>query len=444
MLFKKGVKKKEVFAMKGKKKNGSEISRRDFIKRSGGVAAGVLGASLLDPFGTPFVFAKSKEPIKLGFCEVLSGLFGSIGDAEVPAAKLAEKHINANGGILGRPLKLVIQDTQCKAQDAARIAKRIILDEGIIALHGETCTSVTKVLSGVAKEHGIIHWDYEVDGTSCYEAMHKLAFRLGNDGPTQMRGIVEVAVQRYPQFKKWAVLTPDYAWGHDCLNDFKEAIENSPLKGAEVLELVHPFGCADFSTYIQQALDFKPDGFVTISWAGDMLTFLRQQKPYELYKKTVGFHYASAVSICKAMGDEMEPMWAGMEEGHPSLPGGKKFNEIWVKETGEWVYEDTTASYYDSVMIMKKAIEAAQSTKPTDIAKQMEGLEYDGYAGYVKIRPTSHLPIRSAYYVGYMGPVSGAPYWLATDIVKIPYEKVMVTDQEAKEKWNLPIPFEPL
>ncbi|MCP4722753.1 MAG: hypothetical protein GY860_25130 [Desulfobacteraceae bacterium] len=68
-------------------------------------------------------------------------------------------------------------------------------------------------------------------------------------------------------------------------------------------------------------------------------------------------------------------------------------------------------------------------------------MEYDGYAGWVKMRATSHLPIKKAYHMGYMGPVSGAPYWLATDIVKIPYEKVMVSDQEAKEKWKLPIPF---
>ncbi|MFO7600386.1 MAG: ABC transporter substrate-binding protein, partial [Candidatus Desulfacyla sp.] len=161
----------------------SSISRRDFIKKTGFIAGGVVGASLFDPFGTPFIFAKAKEPIKIGFCEVLTGLFGSIGNAEVAGARLAEKHINANGGIMGRPLKVIIEDTQCKAQDAARVAQRLILDEGIIALHGETCTGVTSVLSEVAKKNGIIHWDYEVDGTSVYKAMHKLDFRLGDDGP---------------------------------------------------------------------------------------------------------------------------------------------------------------------------------------------------------------------------------------------------------------------
>jgi branched-chain amino acid transport system substrate-binding protein len=420
---------------------GDSITRRDFIKKTGLITGGVVGASLFDPFGTPLIFAQAKEPIKIGYCEVLTGLFGSIGNAEVAAAKLAEKHINAKGGIMGRPLKVIFEDTQCKAQDAARVAQRLILDEGIIALHGETCTGVTSVLSEVAKKHGIIHWDYEVDGASVYKAMHKLDFRLGDDGPTQMRGIAQLAAIKYPKFKRWAVLTPDYAWGHDCLNDFKDAIANTPLKGGEILPVVHPFGCADFSSYIQKILDFKPDGLVSISWAGEMVTFLRQQKPYKLYEKMVGFHYGNSVGICKAMGNEMEPMWSGMDQGHPSLPPGKKFNEMFVKETGEWVSEDTAACYYDAIYVMKKAIEMAKSSKPEDIAKKMEGLEYEGYAGWLKIRDTSHLPLKKAYHMGFLGPAEGAPYWLAKEIVSIPYEKVMVTDQEAKEKWGLPIPF---
>lgn len=417
------------------------MPRRDFIKKTGALTAGAVGASLFSPLGTPFIFAKTKDPIKIGFCEVLSGLFASIGTAEQAGAKLAEKHINARGGVMGRPLKVIYEDTRCKAQDAARVAKRLILQEGIVALHGETCTSVTKVLSQVAKKYGVIHWDYEVDGTSCYKVMHKLDFRLGDDGPTQMRGIVRLAEMKYPKFKKWAVLVPDYAWGHDCLADFKDALKNSRLKHGEIKPIVHKFGEADFSGHIQRIADYKPDGLVTISWAGDMVTFLRQQKPHKLYKKMVGFHYGNSVGICKAMGNQMEPMWSGMDQGHPSLPPGKRFNKMFQKAYGHWVSEDTAACYYDSVFIIKKAIEKAKSTKPKDIAKAFEGLQYSGYAGWLKVRPVSHLPIKKAYHMGYMGPVSGAPYWLATKIVRIPYSKVMVTDAEAKNKFGMPIPF---
>lgn len=417
------------------------IGRRDFMKKTVALTAGALGASLFSPVGKTFLFAQTKDPIKVGYCEVLSGLFGSIGSAEVMGAKLAEKHINADGGIMGRPLKVFYEDTQCKVQDAARVAKRLILEEGVVALHGETCTNVTSALSDVTKQYGVVHWDYEVDGVSVYKNMHKLAFRLGDDGPTQMRGIVRLAEIKYPKFKKWAVLVPDYAWGHDCLKDFTDALAVSTFKGGETKPFVHKFGEADFSSVIQQIADYKPDGLVSISWAGDMVTFLRQQKPYELYKKMVGFHYGNSVGLAKALGNEMEPLWSGMDQGHPSLPPGKKFNEMFIKEYGQWVTEDTAACYYDSLYIMKKAIEKAKSAKPEDIAKAMEGLEYDGMAGWLQIRPVSHLPLKKAYHMGFIGPQAGAPYWMATEIVSIPYEKVMITDEEAKNKFGLPIPF---
>lgn len=423
---------------------GRKIDRREFIKKSGMLGLGVVGATLLDPFGTPFIFAKAKgDPIKFGFCEVQSGLFGTLGSGAMEAAKIAEKHINEQGGIMGRPLKCFYEDTQAKPSEGVRVAKRLIFEENVIGIHGSSSTSVTKALCEVAKQYGKLHLNSDMDGTVTYSAMHELAFRLHPaDGPTLMRSLVYVAEQKYPDFKKWAVLTPDYAWGHDCLNDFKEAIEKTPaLKGGEILTVLHPFGCSDFSSQIQKILDFKPDGIVTISWAGDMVTFLRQQQPYKLYEKSVGFHYGLPVGISRAMGDQMVPVWAPMSACNPSLPPGRKFNEMFIKETGNWVPIDTCGQVYDTLFILKKAIEAAKSDKPEDIAAKLEGLEYDGYAGWTKIRPESHLPLKKVHYVGRLGPVEGAPYWLGKEILEIPYEKVMVTDKEAKEKWGLPMPL---
>ena len=58
------------------------IDRRDFIKKSSLITAPAPWEppwSLFSPLGTPFIFAKTQDPIKVGFCEVLSGLFAGIG-----------------------------------------------------------------------------------------------------------------------------------------------------------------------------------------------------------------------------------------------------------------------------------------------------------------------------------------------------------------------------
>ena len=83
----------------------------------------------------------------------------------------------------------------------------------------------------------------------------------------------------------------------------------------------------------------------------------------------------------------------------------------------------------------------AKSAKPVDVAKKLEGLEYDGYSGWVKINPVSHLPIKKTLYAGYLGPIPNWPYWGAKEIVNIPYEDVMITDQEVKEIWKVQLPY---
>ncbi len=419
----------------------ASLTRRDFLKKTGYVSAGLAGASLFSSVGSPFLFAQSKEPIKLGFPEILTGTFAAQGIAQINGAKLAEKHINASGGVMGRPLKIVIEDTAGKTETAARVAKRMILQENVIAINGDTTTGSSVAISKVCKENGIIHFKCESDGMAVVQAMHKLAFHTGDNGPVVVRGLAYVALQKYPNVKRWATLVPDYTWGYDCHKALEEYLGRKAPKKMEIKSFVHPFGCADFSSYILQINEYKPDVLVSFAWSGDFVTFLRQQKPYKLYQKAIGMLYANPITPSKAMGKDMEPIWCCMYPGHPSFPKGMKFNEMYQKEYGEWVQEDTVASYYDSVFILKKAIELAKSTNPVEVAKKLEGIEYDGFNGWVKINPVSHLPIKKSLHVGYLSPASGWPYWGAKDIVNIPYKEVMITDQEAKEKWGAQFPF---
>jgi|GEM_PF-1563668 branched-chain amino acid transport system substrate-binding protein len=417
------------------------LTRRGFMKKTGVIGASIMGASLFDPVGTPFLFAQTKEPIKFGFPEILTGTFAAQGIAQINGAKLAEKHINAAGGIMGRPLKLIIEDTGGKTETAARVAKRMILQEGVIAINGDTTTGSSVAISKVCKENEIIHFKCESDGMSVVQAMHKLAFHIGDNGPVLVRGLGWVALHKFPNVRKWATLVPDYTWGYDCQKSLEEYLAKMAPKQMEIKSFVHPFGCADFSSYILQINEYKPDVLVSFAWSGDFVTFLRQQKPYKLYQKVIGMLYANPITPSKAMANDMEPMWSCLYGGHPSIPKGMKFNEMYLKEYGEWVQEDTVASYYDSVFILKKAIEMAKSAKPVDVAKKLEGLEYDGYSGWVKINPVSHLPIKKTLYAGYLGPIPNWPYWGAKEIVNIPYEDVMITDQEVKEIWKVQLPY---
>jgi len=416
----------------------AKITRRTFVK---GAVAGITGATLFSNIGRPFIYAQTKDPIKVGYLEPLTGMFAGVGIGQIRGAELAEKHINAGGGILGRPVKLFEEDEEAKTEVATRKARRLVLEEGVIALHGSVSTAVTTSLMDVAKRYGVIHYDYELDGTSVFAAMHKLAFRLGNDAPVPIRGIVKAFSMKFPEIKRWVALVPDYAWGHDCWNLFVEAV-NKWMKGVEVLQVLHPLGSSDFSPYILKIMDMQPQAFINFDWSGDMITFIKQAKPYGLYKKVIGAYVSSVTDVCMALKDQMEPMWCALIEGYPFLPWAINFSKAYRKEMGEWPGSDFTACYYDSLFILKRAIEKAQSTKPDAIAKAMEGLTFEGIgSGWLHIRQTSHLPDKKTFYIGKVAPSTDYPFYIARDLIEVPGSEATVSDEEAKTRWKCPFPY---
>lgn len=412
------------------KKDGKGLTRRDFLKLSG-AAGGGLALNLMGP-GTPFIFAQSKEPIKLGYVDVETGIFAALGKANLAGVRLAEKHINARGGIMGRPLKIYYEETEAKAQLAADKTQKLILNEGVIAVHGGTNTAEVISSMGVCKRYGVIHHKYEQDARVVCKSMYKLSYRAANTNAEPIRALAIHFGKNLPKIKRWTALAPDNAWGQDCWEVFVDAAKKY-IKDVQILPPVwNPFGAADFTSYISKLKDLDPQGVIGFNWGGDLVTFLKQQKSYGLTKKITFAHYGSVHDVCLSMGKDMEPMWVGLTEGYPTLPHVQNFRKIYEKETGGPIPGDWTVNCYDSVFILKKAIEKARSADPKAIMKVIEGMEFEGAAGWVRIRPQSHMPDHKLIYVGYLQPTPGLPYFTPHKTAAIPNDQVCVTDEEAK------------
>ena len=418
-----------------------KMSRRQFIKGSVG---GFIGASLFSSAGTPFIFAQTKEPIKLAYIEPLTGILATAAIGHLKGARLAAKHINQAGGIMGRPVRLFEEDDEAKTEVGTRKARRLILEEGINVLHGPLHTSGSAALMEVAKRYGVIYHKYEPDGQSIYPAMHKFAFRYHNEAPLMIRGPVRAFSMKFPQIKRFTALVPDYSWGHDAWDIFTESV-NKWMKGVETIKVVHPFGCPDFSPYILKILDSKPDALFIFTPGGDFMNFMKQQKPYELVKKMIVVQYGAILDICVALGKEMEPIWTTSDCGYPFMPSVMNWSKLYKNEMGEWPETDYAACYYDSLFILKQAIEKAQSTKTEDIAKALAGITYEGKVtgtGRVHVRATSHLPEhRNGGYVGRLELSSDFPFYVMKDLIEVPCEGVCITDEEAKTRWKCPFPY---
>jgi branched-chain amino acid transport system substrate-binding protein len=99
--------------------------------------------------------AKDKEPIKIGAFFALSGPAASIGTPTKLVAEMVVDKINKEGGINGRPLELVIGDTESDPAKAASIAKKFIHQDKVAAIIGPTRTGTGMNVKKIVEEAGI-------------------------------------------------------------------------------------------------------------------------------------------------------------------------------------------------------------------------------------------------------------------------------------------------
>src|SRR5215831_11382154 len=117
------------------------------------LAALAIAGLLLGPARTGW---NAAEPIKIGEVGPLSPPGGyEDGKLMLDAAKLAEEEINAAGGVLGRPIKVIEADTRGKPEEGTAAAERLITQEKVVAIFGEFHSGVFLAEMEVAHKNGI-------------------------------------------------------------------------------------------------------------------------------------------------------------------------------------------------------------------------------------------------------------------------------------------------
>lgn len=95
------------------------------------------------------------EPIKIGFFMSITGRDASFGEVSLRGARLAVDELNAAGGVLGRPVELMVEDNRSVAGESATAAKKLIARDHVVALIGECSSARTLEAGPVAQSAGV-------------------------------------------------------------------------------------------------------------------------------------------------------------------------------------------------------------------------------------------------------------------------------------------------
>jgi branched-chain amino acid transport system substrate-binding protein len=343
------------------------MPRRSLLKA--GAAVGLL------PLARPFAqTAHAAETVKIGLDNPLTGTFAALGKNELTGAQLAIEEINAKGGIDGRQVELLVEDsTSGDTATAVQKALKLIDRDKVDFLIGNINSALAQAMANTSNQKGVFHivpggHTDSVTGTQC----HWNVFRVCNTTRMETNSVSKLLLTSYG--KKWYFITTDYAFGHSLQDGFE-----SSLKAADGTKLgadFTPLGTTDFSANLIKAQSTNPDALILLLAGDDMINCLKQAVQFGLDKK---LHIAGAQQELEVnMGLPPQALFGDwVFEWYwkqPGVPHVEEFVADIRKRTGGKLPTARTWFGYAAIWTCKLAADKAKSLEPIKLAKAMQGL----------------------------------------------------------------------
>lgn len=251
------------------------LDRRTLLK----TAAAAGAAQIAAPF---IVTARGEVPIKIGMVDPLTGVYAAVAQNEVIGARLAVDHVNAAGGILGRPVELLVEDSANDVGTGVQKARKLIERDQVSFVIGDVNSAVAQAIAQVTAEKKVLHivsggHTDGITGSDCKWSV----FRVCNTTRMEANSVSNLLFTKYG--KKWHFITPDYAFGHTlqdaCAANLKKL--GGTVTGAELA----PLGTADFSPYLIKARAANPDVLLLLPQGSDMVNCLKQIVQFGIHRQ---------------------------------------------------------------------------------------------------------------------------------------------------------------
>ncbi len=376
--------------------------------------AGVFGAVCL--FSGLLLFspaAHSQEPLKIACIAALTGAVGPIGQSELAGAKVAEMHINEEGGIMGRKIVILDRDTAASPATAVKVTREAAMNEGVKFFIGTVSSAVAMAVAPLMGQLDSIIITTaaatpKITGVNCTPYL----FRISMNTVAQNRAAAKLAAEKYPNVKRWAGICPDYEYGHQTWEAFtKELKRLNP--GVTIVEETWPkFMAKSFEPEILKVLQANPEGVYSSLYSGDFITFVKQAKKYKFFDNLKAlFNPSIEVDVAQPLGAEMVEVWGGNHYYYAAFdnPVNKKFIEGHKMLYGTLPIYASSESYA-AVYAFKYAVEKAKTFETKAVIKALEGLTFETPTGKRIIRPEDHQTIKNDVFLHFV-PTKETPGW---------------------------------
>jgi branched-chain amino acid transport system substrate-binding protein len=328
------------------------------------------------------------KPIKFGGVWPLTDITGEQGSK---AAQIAVDELNANGGLLGRPVELVVIDSEFSPEKGAAAIERLATVDKVDFFIGGMASGVHLGQIPIMKKYQkITMWT----GAASYLAENAVGpdqdwyFHLHpwdyNQGASYVTGWNEIA-EKYPEviIDRWFLAYEEGPFGSSSFEATKQLFSDLTVDGAAFQSAAA--GGGDYSAVIEHAKAYKPDVFIWAGYDADALPLLEQAKKLNfspaLYVGAPPGWPSDFGKSPLAEGVTLYGMWA------PSLNDvsdvSRKFSDAY-----EAKHNVLPATYfaplgYTAVMIIAEAVEKAGTMDQDAVIAELKNSAYESPLGEV-------------------------------------------------------------
>ena len=321
----------------------------------------------------------AQEPIKIGVIQPMTGSLAYDGRSWIYGATIAEEEINDRGGVLGRPITLIIEDGLCMPAESVAAAEKLITRDEVVAIGGCFCSSATKAVLPVVDRRQIPLVTGVSSNPALTAELHPWFFRAcpheGMYSPAFCRHMIDNM-----GVKTMAIIAVNDDWGRGTAEEFTKTFLEY---GGKVLATEYfEHGEVDYYSFLTKIKALKADTVFIIAETQDGSMIVKQYRELGIESKITAVGSLATGTFMDLAGSAADGIYVTAPYVYTAVtPGNERFVEKYREKANEDPGKYSLAGY-DVINIIAEAIGRAGSTDRAEIRDALEKTNYVGVVGH--------------------------------------------------------------
>jgi len=308
----------------------------------------------------------TKNEIVIGSIQDLSGPLAGFGKQVRLGMMLRVDEVNEQGGVNGRKIKLLVEDSGYDPRRAVLAAQKLVNQDKIFAMVAHIGTAQNMAAMPVQFQKNVVNFFPVTAAREMYEPFHKLKYSFAATYFDQMRQAVPALVKEKGA-KQICTMYQDDEFGLEVFRGAEAGLKDAGLQFAEVT--TYKRGATDFASQMQKLASAKCDFVVMGTIIRETIGGIATARRLGFNPTFVGSSAAYTDLIHKLGGPAMNGLYATMTSQHPYLDEASQPIRFWANKYKTMFNEDPTvfsAYGYGAVDSYLRAVEKAGANLTTE------------------------------------------------------------------------------